>query len=321
MDCFPNIVTLIGCLMPISIPRNKKAYSQLVTSGRVSTFCTSYHHRKISFIQDTVYWDRKLIANFIRTGLEAQIVRIFQPERISWERILKRLDRGTSHRRINTDTRQSFKWDEHIFLVKGLFTFGQRTVPDNLFHVYQTTEAPILFFLLPPTVQHAFVRDFSLNVPDQFRYKRFILQPHQRYVIPSNTTYVLVTVQKTLFSVHVVAEHVEGHDPTECTQLEEQGQRSHHEEEEEEEDEEIIWIPLAGEFEAASQTDPSWLVDVTSSSWPLDAASSSSNVAPFCQEVQDAPLDLSAKPRTPETINVFLQELEKLGDELNQEIK
>ncbi|GIY21840.1 hypothetical protein CDAR_253271 [Caerostris darwini] len=40
---------------------------------------------------------------------------------------------------------------------------------------------------------------------DQFMCEKFVLQPHSAYCVPSGTRYLIMTCQKTLFSLHVVA--------------------------------------------------------------------------------------------------------------------
>ncbi|GFQ84939.1 hypothetical protein TNCT_129801 [Trichonephila clavata] len=57
-----------------------------------------------------------------------------------------------------------------------------------------------------PTDPNEKERSFIAN--QVFRFKRYVLQPHTAYAIQKSTSYVLVTMQKSLFSLQRVHDHV-----------------------------------------------------------------------------------------------------------------
>ncbi|GBO04322.1 hypothetical protein AVEN_264793-1 [Araneus ventricosus] len=104
---------------------------------------------------------------------------------------------------------------ENILLVKQYFSFGFWTVPANEGHVFQTSDAPMLIYQLqessmeckprPSTVRR------SLEEQDQCYYKRYVLRPNSVYAAPPGTNYLILTVQKTLFAIDIMAwEDVQG---------------------------------------------------------------------------------------------------------------
>ncbi|GFS68977.1 uncharacterized protein TNCV_4569981 [Trichonephila clavipes] len=46
---------------------------------------------------------------------------------------------------------------------------------------------------------------------DQMLYHRMVLEPHTVYPIPAGTRYFLLTVQKTLFNMHIIPETIPAH--------------------------------------------------------------------------------------------------------------
>ncbi|GBN65713.1 hypothetical protein AVEN_20818-1, partial [Araneus ventricosus] len=70
------------------------------------------------------------------------------PRKVHFEKLEERFSRPVQRGLRNTDMRAGFCWNDHTFLVKAYFTFGQRTVPQGQKHVYQTTDASVLFYKL-----------------------------------------------------------------------------------------------------------------------------------------------------------------------------
>ncbi|KAF8789559.1 hypothetical protein HNY73_007490 [Argiope bruennichi] len=91
-------------------------------------------------------------------------------------------------------------------MVKAYFTFGQRTVQPGCLHLYRTTDAPMLFYELDERYKHPDrVKDKRFHWHDQYDFKRFVWQPNSNYVVAEGTTYMIMSIQKTLFSVNIVS--------------------------------------------------------------------------------------------------------------------
>ncbi|GIY84313.1 uncharacterized protein CDAR_450481 [Caerostris darwini] len=147
----------------------------------------------------------KMIDNFYWTTKEASVQSEFELQKIYFDKRHNRYSKPVQPKE-NTDVPLAYRVDTHVFLVKAYFTFGVRTVAANTSHIIQTSVVGMLFYRVP----EGFYAD---NVPkgsfffyeDQFMYEKFVLQPHSAYCVPSGTRYLIMTCQKTLFSLHVVA--------------------------------------------------------------------------------------------------------------------
>ncbi|GBO04317.1 hypothetical protein AVEN_264788-1 [Araneus ventricosus] len=144
--------------------------------------------------------------NFVRTAVESSKLAPFQPRKVNFEKLEERFSRPVQRGLRNTDVRTGFCWNDHTFLVKAYFTFRQRTVPQGQKHVYQTTDTPMLFYKLNNGSSNSSFRveDCWFHRLDQYVYDQYVLQPNSTYAVPEYTTYTILTMQKTLFSVHVL---------------------------------------------------------------------------------------------------------------------
>jgi len=128
----------------------------------------------------------------------------FRPKSLAWEDVAQRLQRERRGKK-NADVRLSFRFDQNTFLVKKYFTFGRRWVEPGTQHVFQTTDVPLLFFVLKSQfVEKPKLANRTFVPEDRSKYRRFILMPNSQYVVNSNTHYVLITTQQALFSVDVI---------------------------------------------------------------------------------------------------------------------
>lgn len=108
-----------------------------------------------------------------------------------------------SFQRNNADVRMVFQY-KNFYLTKKFFTFGQRQVPTGEVHIIRTTAVPVLYNV----AQKKFAKEVEktylesrFQCMDQYQYACYVLQPNSQYLVPSGTTYVLMTVQKTLMGV------------------------------------------------------------------------------------------------------------------------
>ncbi|KAF8789383.1 hypothetical protein HNY73_007323 [Argiope bruennichi] len=139
--------------------------------------------------------------------MECKRVNFFDPS-VRWSRVAKKIKLSPTHEKKNSDQRLSFKLD-NMLIVKQLFSFGLWTVPREEGHVFQTSDATMLICHLPAkslqchpkpsTVRRSFVEQ------DQYLYDRYVMHPNSIYVVPPETRYLILTVQKTLFAVDVMA--------------------------------------------------------------------------------------------------------------------
>lgn len=127
---------------------------------------------------------------------------------VFWDKIQQRLYNTSNRKLKNVNVRTFYKCQECMFLVKYAFTFGHRKVATDTFHVYQMTEKPMLFYHLPQEyASHEFppcLTERSFKRLDKPYYKTYILYPRQTYIVPENTRYLILAVQKTLFSLNIV---------------------------------------------------------------------------------------------------------------------
>ncbi|KAF8789575.1 hypothetical protein HNY73_007505 [Argiope bruennichi] len=161
-----------------------------------------FHHEVKDWTLNGLHVD-----NFKRTVMECKRMNFFDPS-IRWSRVAKKLKLSPIDEKKNSDQRLSFKLD-NMLIVKQLFSFGLWTVSRGEGHVSQTSDAPMLIFHLkaislqchpkPSTVRRSFVEQ------DQYLYDRYVMHPNSIYVMPPETRYLILTVQKTLFAVDVMA--------------------------------------------------------------------------------------------------------------------
>ncbi|KAF8773364.1 hypothetical protein HNY73_016034 [Argiope bruennichi] len=157
-----------------------------------------FHHEVRDWTMNTLHVD-----NFKRMVMECKRVNFFDTS-VRWSRVAKKLKLNPTHEKKNSDQRLSFKLD-NMLIVKQLFSFGLWTVPRGEGHVFQTSDSTMLIFHLPSkclqchpkpsTVRKSFVEQ------DQFLYDRYVMHPNSIYVVPPQTRYLILTVQKTLFAV------------------------------------------------------------------------------------------------------------------------
>ncbi|GBO36509.1 hypothetical protein AVEN_263971-1 [Araneus ventricosus] len=198
-------------------PRSKDYFLQLTN---VTVFSLKLHDQLLKFyplLQGTPKtWSNEVLRdNFVRTAMESSKIAPFQPRKVHFEKLQERFSRPVQRGLRNTDVRAGFCWNDHTFLVKAYFTFGQRTVPQGHQHLFQTTDAPVLFYKLnnvgSPNSSFR-VQDTWFHRLDQYVYDQYVWQPHSIYAVPEYTTYAILTVQKSLFSVHVLPMEVLGAD-------------------------------------------------------------------------------------------------------------
>ncbi|GBN16664.1 hypothetical protein AVEN_224674-1 [Araneus ventricosus] len=195
-------------------PRCKDYFLQLTD---VTVFSFKLHDQLLKFhqlLQGTPRtWSNELLGdNFVRTTMESSKLAPFQPRKVHFKKLEERFSRPVQRGLRNTDVRAGFCFNDHTFLVKAYFTFGQRTVPQGQRHVYQTTDTPVLFYKLNDRSSNSSfrVQECWFHRLDQYVYDQYVLQPHSTYAVPELTTYAFLTVQKTLFSVHVLPMEVLG---------------------------------------------------------------------------------------------------------------
>ncbi|GFT83582.1 uncharacterized protein NPIL_106621 [Nephila pilipes] len=149
--------------------------------------------------------------NFKRTIHEAQVENRFDPYAIQWEKISLAIMRNPDRTFKNADKRMGFQFN-NMFIVKCFFTFGLRKVDDQMIHLIQTTNVPVLIYELPPSSRRSqaepnlYRRSFEPYV--QMLHHRTVMEPHASYPIPEETQYILMTVQKTVFAFYVLPETI-----------------------------------------------------------------------------------------------------------------
>lgn len=208
MDVFPTEKS--DCLRPVFHTGKWGPFESLMLQGKVQVFISYkdwntnriFHYHVPDWMKYPLY-----VANFKRTVSQSKNVQFFDP-RVKWEKVCKKLEKPPLHNNKTTDQRLNFKMD-NLLLVKRYFSFGLWTVPVDEGHVFQTTDAPMLAYHLPDdslaaTPTPNIVRR-SLVKEDAYLYKRYVLRPNSTCVVPPLTRYLILTVQKTLFSVDVMA--------------------------------------------------------------------------------------------------------------------
>ncbi|KAG8174542.1 hypothetical protein JTE90_010607 [Oedothorax gibbosus] len=124
----------------------------------------------------------------------------------TWDSIGRRLRRDPSRSLSNSNVCLLFKL-HNMFLVKKGFTFGNWLVAEDEQHVIQTSNAAMLCFVLPKNSTIPVQERMRRHLPENYQvfYDRYVLPPHGTYLVPQNTRYVLVAVQKTIFALDVIS--------------------------------------------------------------------------------------------------------------------
>ncbi|KAG8172346.1 hypothetical protein JTE90_017160 [Oedothorax gibbosus] len=151
--------------------------------------------------------------HFRRCVDDAQTQRLIGKRDITWNKVVKTLKRDPNSALKNTSIRHFYKVEGHMFLVKFGFTFGLCFVEPGTQHVYQLSSVPLLCFHLPTT--HHDRKTFAtltrriFLASDQKYYISSTFHPHQKYVVPSGTKYLILATQKTIFSVQVIPDTIQ----------------------------------------------------------------------------------------------------------------
>ncbi|KAG8174959.1 hypothetical protein JTE90_002481 [Oedothorax gibbosus] len=124
----------------------------------------------------------------------------------TWDSIGRRLRRDPSRSLSNSNVCLLFKL-HNMFLVKKGFTFGNSLVAEDEHHVIQTSNAAMMCFVLPENSLIPAQERMRRHLPENYQlfYDRYVLPPHGTYLVPKNTRYVLVAVQKTIFALDVIS--------------------------------------------------------------------------------------------------------------------
>ncbi|KAF8763328.1 hypothetical protein HNY73_021523 [Argiope bruennichi] len=197
-------------LVAVSHPGTWGPFEDLMLQGRIIAFISFreymthriFHHEVKDGTLNTLH-----VHNFKRTVMECKQVNFFDPS-VRWSRMAKELKLSPTHEKKNSDQRLSFKLD-NMLIVKQLFSFGLWTVPSGEGDVFQTSDAPMLIYHLPSkslqcqpklrTMRRRFVEQ------DQYLFDRYVMHLNSIYVVPPETRYLILTVQKTLFAVDEMA--------------------------------------------------------------------------------------------------------------------
>lgn len=122
----------------------------------------------------------------------------------AWYETANRLAMPLKKEAVNMDSRTSFVFNKHYFLCKSQFTFGQRRVKKNTAHILQVGPMHLLLFTFNEKYMDRLKFKKGRLPSSQFKYMKKKLRRNKSYLIPENTIYVLYTVSKTFFSLHVV---------------------------------------------------------------------------------------------------------------------
>ncbi|GFS82678.1 uncharacterized protein NPIL_700871 [Nephila pilipes] len=81
-----------------------------------------------------------------------------------------------------------------------------------MIRLIQTTNVPVLIYELPPSSRRSQAESNcyrrSFEPYDQMLYHRTVLEPHTSHPIPAGTHYILMTIQKTVFTLDMVSETI-----------------------------------------------------------------------------------------------------------------
>jgi hypothetical protein len=195
-DYFPSHVT---CEIESVQQCTKKMFETYWNEGNVRMFTLVLIGMEIAMLDpiDAVSKHKK---NFLRTVKSAKKVNLPSSNKISWDRVQMRLANQIGGEKKNCDSRSSYRIGTNRFLVKKYFTFGERSVPSDRVHLVETTEAPMLVYR---SKQNAISSDRKFCALEQKLYERYVLQPSTTYLFPEHTTYLLIAVQPSFFSLHV----------------------------------------------------------------------------------------------------------------------
>ncbi|GFW30195.1 uncharacterized protein TNCV_3067471 [Trichonephila clavipes] len=211
IDAFPEHISTT--VMPVTLPEKPDALEYAARQGHVRA-CILYQEPNtkrvfVLFCKDNWHQKKTLVDNFKRAILESKHVNEFRPDDVLWEKISKGMLRNPDRILKNTDKRMVYIYN-NMFFVKKDFTFGFRTVKSGEIHLIQTTHVPKLIYEFPSSSlrcranPNLFRRSFEPF--DQMLYHRMVLEPHTAYPIPAGTRYILLTVQKTMFGLDIIAE-------------------------------------------------------------------------------------------------------------------
>jgi len=179
--------------------RNAKSYVTCIESGGDCIV----NFEEYSSIQATV-------KHFKCVLYQSQKCDNYQVKRTHWDKIQKRLYHEPDRRLKNANVRMFYRVGEAIFLVKFGFTFGHTIVAEGTAHVYQMSKTSMLLYHLPQSFGNnefpPCLTEGNFTRLDECYYKVYVLQPLKTYVVPAGTRYLILAVQKTLFSVNVVSE-------------------------------------------------------------------------------------------------------------------
>ncbi|KAG8174968.1 hypothetical protein JTE90_002490 [Oedothorax gibbosus] len=124
---------------------------------------------------------------------------------VKWRKVVTNLKREPMSATRNSSIRLFYRAEHHMFLVKFGFTFGVRHVEAGTQHVYQMSQVPMLCFHVPNrNLHHVELGRRMFKDSDQKYYESYVFRPHKNYVVPAGTYYLILGLQKTLFSVQVI---------------------------------------------------------------------------------------------------------------------
>lgn len=180
-------------------PRLESFILHLIPDQRVFALCAPKINGKLSY------------GHLRRCVYSAQTEKAFNEKKNNWCKISNQLSREPFSATKNNSIRQFYRAEGHMFLVKIGFTFGLCKVNPGTQHVYQMSQVPLLCFYLPEEnktkvasrARRAFVAS------DETWYVPYIFQPHENYIVPPGTWYVIVAMQKTLFSIQVIPDTIQ----------------------------------------------------------------------------------------------------------------
>ena len=199
MDVFPAMSISLETLAT-TIDQWDAEYHHLVASF------TSVMDRETRRVRHAPYRPscRNQRNHFLRHRREAMHQNDFRPWDIHFVTLCRRLI-------ASPDTEKGklrhmfYKRGNQLFLVNHGFTFGQLKVQHGTRHVYRTTAVPMLCYHLPERWV-TFDSAIPNSLANQDHYHMYVFRPHHTYVVPADTYYVVVAVQKTLFAVTVLPE-------------------------------------------------------------------------------------------------------------------
>lgn len=209
VDIFPSVETKE--LVKLEYP--EKNFQYVPNNTTLYAFVLYMTSQNIIYYKRVDHNKEKFHKHLLFVGKEAKEFHrdSIDPFAINWLSIATRYKRPViEFQRSNVDIRAGYKFDQNKFLVKGFFTFGQRTVEMGTAHVIQTLNVPLLFYIMDQTsVKIQMKRTPRLFPCDELHlYDRSVLGPNEIFRIPSGTTYLIFAPQKTFFSLDIVNENL-----------------------------------------------------------------------------------------------------------------